>query len=229
MTQPFNPLVTPSYAGAVTALLTGLRDYLRQALPQKDVKTIDFYGGEFDEAEIPKTEYACPAVFITCLGFGKNESLRQGGRYAKTARVAVFVATKHGTREGRFVECVDLVERISTLVTMWQPQCPPPVHAAANAAIGQTAPQSCVLPAEAQSFVAENLYNRKLDNQKHALWLLSWSQGFEAVHGPDASLLPDLMAIHADSTVLSTVPEPAAPVLNPLQLDSCLTINEPQP
>jgi phage gp37-like protein len=214
MTQPFNPIVNQAYAGAVTALLTGLRDYLRQALPQKDVKTVDFYGGEFDEAEIPKTEYACPAVFITCLGFGRNESPRQGGKYAKTARVAVFVATKHGTREGRFVECVDLVERISTLVTMWQPQ---------------TAPQSCVLQADGTSFVAENLYNRKLDAQKHALWLLSWSQGFEPVHGVDASTLPDLVSVHVDDTVLSTVPDPAPPVLNPLQLDSCLDINYPQP
>jgi hypothetical protein len=229
MTQPFNPIVNPSYAGAVTALLTGLRDYLRKELPQKDVKTVDFYGGEFDEAEIPKTEYACPAVFITCLGFGRNESARQGGKYAKTARVAVFVATKHGTREGRFVECVDLVERISTLVTMWQPQCPPPVHAAANAALGQTAPQSCVLQADGTSFVAENLYNRKLDSQKHALWLLSWSQGFEPVHGVDASTLPDLVSVHVDDTILSTVPDPAPPVLNPLQLDSCLDINSPQP
>ena len=54
----------------------------------------------------------------------------------------------------------------------------------------QPSPQVCLQRAEAHSFVAENLYNRKVDECKHALWLVSWWQGFEPLHGLDPSQLP---------------------------------------
>lgn len=229
MTQAFDPYHASPPAGAASAMLRGLRDYLREQLPQEEVATVDYYGGEFDEAEISQAEYACPAVFVTCLGFDQAKGDRNKGRWARSARMACFVATKAATREGRFVEAVDLVERVMVLAQEWRPVCPPALNAEANAASAtqseQISPQICIGAAEPTSFQAENLYNRKTDRHKHAIWVLSWWQDFEPLHGTDPSQLPSLITLEWDSTLGITPPAAAEP-LAPLTQESCVALDQ---
>ncbi len=224
MSLPFTPLVAPEFKGALSMLSIQLRDYLRAALPQGDIPTVELYGGEFDEDEVSKTEYACPAVFVTCLGFAHAATARVGGKYARNVHMAAFVNTKHATRAGRFVEAADLAERVDTLVMAWKPVCP-----TVPSITGQPVPNVCLTEALPATMAGENLYTRKLDANKLALWLLTWQQGVVLAHGVDPATLPSLVTVHTDSTLLTAVPDAPAPAPQTLTTESCVGIDHPLP
>ena len=218
MTRAYEALHTPPAAGAIALLLGGLRDYLREMLPEAEVKTVDIYGGEFDHDEVGKTEYACPAVFVACLGWSDPVDKRLGGSYARSAQMVVFVNTKHATREGRAVECVDLAERVMVLAQGWVPACPAPVSDAAHA------PQICLDRAAPRSFVGENMYTRKVDAKKLALWTVTWWQDFTPLHGLDPAALPSLLTTEVDSSLRVQVA--SVVVASPaLATEACLDFN----
>ena len=197
--------------GIITAALNDLQDYLRSSLSADEAKTIALYGGEFDGDEIDFAQYSCPAIFVTCLGFNQRPpTSRQRTVLGRQARFAAFVATKSASRTGRFVEGVDLTERIEQLICAWQPNCPPELQPA------------CIGAAERHSFMAENLYNRKIDSFKHGLWLLTWWQPYQPTLAGNPSDLPALTGTHIDSSLLSTVAAPPPDDTPPLITESCL-------
>lgn len=224
---PSTPLIAPAPSSALAVLMGTLRDYLRGYLPP-DIKTVDFYGGEFDDKEITKYEFACPAVLITCLGFGSSKMLdRSGGKYAQAARMACFVVTKNATREGRLIEAADLAERLAVLIKAWNPKCPTVQEALPKGRALQPEPQICILPAECESVQAENLYSRKVDDHKLAIWLVSWMQGFEPEHGINTGLLAPLAGAHLDSAFGVNPPAPATAPQFSAAIDSCATFINP--
>lgn len=204
--------------GIVAAALDGLQTYLREHLSADEVQTIALYGGEFDHEEIDFAQYNCPAIFLTCLGFHQRPPARgQRTILSRQARFAAFVATKQATRPGRFIESLDLTERLELLVSAWQPQCPPELQPA------------CIGPAEPHSFVAENLYSRKVDAYKHGLWLLSWWQPYQPTLAAHPDTLPPLLGSHVDS-ILSTTATPQQPAEGqPLSTEACIAFKPNTP
>lgn len=137
--------------------------------------------------------------------------------------MAAFVNTKHATRAGRFIEASDLAERVDTLIVGWKPVCP-----TVPSVTGQPVPNVCLTEALPATMTGENLYNRKLDAHKLALWLLSWQQGIVLAHGVDPATLPSLVTVHTDSTLLTTVPDAPVPPTT-LLTESCVVIDNPLP
>lgn len=199
-------------AGIITATLNSLLLHLRAQLSADEAQTIALYGGEFDHEEIDFAQYSCPAIFITCLGFNQRAPApRQRTILSRQARLAAFVATKQASRPGRFIEGLDLTERLELLVTAWQPECPPELQPA------------CIGAAERHSFVAENLYSRKVDAYKHGLWLLSWWQPYEPTLAPHPDTLPAFVGSHIDSILSTTAPPEQPAEAAPLLTESCVS------
>ena len=92
------------------------------------------------------------------------------GRHARSVRLAAFVVCKNAKdREARMAEAMALAEQLAVLLRQWSPMVQEP-SASAFAALGVTAVGLSAEPS------CENLYNRAVDEQGQALWLVDWYQ-----------------------------------------------------
>ena len=181
-------------------LLAQAIDYLRGQFTRAEVATVDTYGGEFTAAETDKLSFACPAIFVTVLGWQpKHDSQRLVGRHVHQVKLAAFVVFKHAQRSARLAGAMTLAERVGLALRLWVPD--------------SSALPLAIAPLEDEAR-AENLYGRAIDAQGLALWLVSWEQCTKpAVPLPQ---LYDLISIAITDTVrggLAVAATPAAGAL----------------
>lgn len=161
--------------------LNDLKDALSTEF-KRQFKTIDFYGGEFDEEEVKRKSYSCPALFITVMGWADDESnkrmIRQGGRAApRGVRIGMFIVTKSEKgRVARMLQSVNLTAAVEDYMKAYNPDC------AGYCAV------------EARRFVAENLYNEKIDKLGQAVFVLSFTQTLSTCKTLSKDL-PDLLGV----------------------------------
>ena len=168
--------------------------YVRGAFTRKDVLDVKAYGGEFSAEEIDFTSYACPAIFISVLGWSpKASGTRLAGRRVRAVQMAAFVAFKHVDRAKRLGGAMNLAERLSLALTAWHP-------CAADVPME-------IAPLEHDAS-CENLYGRAVDKKGQALWMVKWVQDVKA-RVPDPELF-ELLAVEITENVLPGV-VPAAP------------------
>lgn len=156
---------------SAVALLDQAVAFVRAGFTKQQVVTVQKYAGEFSSAEMKNLSYNCPAILLTVLGWKKPEAgMHLTGRHARCVRLAAFVVTKSAKdRQARMSEAMALSEQLSVLLRQWAPMVQEP-SASALTALGVTAGG---LEDEAS---CENLYNRAVDEQGQALWLVDWYQ-----------------------------------------------------
>ena len=156
---------------SAVALLDQAVVFVRAGFTKQQVVTVQKYAGEFSSAEMKNLSYTCPAILLTVLGWKKPEAgMHLTGRHARCVRLAAFVVTKSAKdRQARMAEAMALSESLSVLLRQWAPMVQEP-SASALSALGVTAGG---LEDEAS---CENLYNRAVDEQGQALWLVDWYQ-----------------------------------------------------
>lgn len=174
-------------------LLDALKDEIK-AKAGKLFTSVEDYGGQFDEDEIGAKSFNAPAAFTACLGWRKvpKSGGYLTGRYVWELRLAVFIVTKEKTREARMRAAMARAEVVSRLVNGWdQPAC----------------------AGKAEGVMAENLYNRKLDKQGLALWMVAWWQ--EAEFPKVLPELHDLVEVDMETHAVTSVPAPPEPPAGP--------------
>lgn len=189
--------------------------FVRASFTKQQVVTVRQYAGEFSAAEMKNVSYTCPAILLTVLGWKKPEAgHRLTGRHAKNHRLVAFVVCKNGkSREARMAEAMQLAEALSVVLRQWAPMTQEPYASALNA-LGVT-----VLGLDDEP-TGENLYNRAVDEQGQALWMVDWYQCAKGVIplGPTRPAvpydqLPVLTSVVIEDTVhVNQVPAVAPPV-----------------
>lgn len=187
---------------SATVLLDQAVAFMRASLSKQQAVTVRKYAGEFSGAEMKHVSYTCPAVLLTVLGWkAAAPGGRMTGRHARDVRLAAFVVCKNAKdREARMAEAMALAEEVSVLLRQWGPMAQEPYAGALNAkgitASGLNDEPSC-----------ENLYNRAVDEQGQALWLIDWYQSVKSniPIGPARpvvpyELLPNLVAVDIEDT-----------------------------
>ncbi len=204
---------------SASVLLDQAVAFVRAGFTKQQVLTVRKYAGEFNGAEMKRVSYACPAILLTVLGWQKpsNDS-RLTGRHARTVRLAAFVVCKNAKdRESRMAEAMTLAESLTVLLRQWSPMTQEPSASALTAlcitVAGLSDEPSC-----------ENLYNRAVDEQGQALWLVDWYQDIKGAIplGPARPAvpydqLPNLTAVEIEDTTHVaqgpvTVPPADAPI-----------------
>ncbi len=208
---------------SAVALLDQAVAFVRAGFTKQQAATVQQYAGEFSASEMKQLSYTCPAILITVLGWKKPEAgAHLTGRHARQVRLAAFVVTKNASnRQARMSEAMALAENLSVLLRQWAPMVQEP-SASALSALGVTAGG---LEDEAS---CENLYNRAVDEQGQALWLVDWHQSVKGVvpMGPGRpavpyALLPALTTVVIeDSAHVNQVP--VAAVVS----DAAITVTE---
>ncbi len=198
---------------SAVALLDQAVAFVRAGFTKQQAATVQKYAGEFSASEMKQLSYTCPAILITVLGWKKPEAgARLTGRHARHVRLAAFVVTKNAKdRQARMAEAMQLSEALSVLLRQWAPMVQEP-SASALSALGVTA---AGLEDEAS---CENLYNRAVDEQGQALWLVDWYQCVKGVApiGPGRpavpyELLPAMTTVVIeDSARVNQIPTPVA-------------------
>lgn len=139
---------------------------IRGQFTRRDVLTLEPYGGQFSTEEIDFTSYACPAVFVTVLGWKPaNGGTRLTGPNVSRVHMGAFVVCKHAERSKRMAEAMLLSERLGVCLRQWTPMREP-----ANANLPVT------IAGLEEDAAAENLYGRAIDKVGQALWLVDWHQ-----------------------------------------------------
>lgn len=188
-------------------LLAQAITYLRGQFTPAEVAVVDTYGGEFTAAETDKLSFACPAIFVTVLGWQPtHDSQRLVGRHVHEVKLAAFVVFKHAQRSARLAGCMTLAERLAMALRLWVPDC--------------SGLPLAIAPLEDEAR-AENMYGRAIDAQGLALWLVSWEQCTKPTVPLPA--LYDLIAIDITDTVRGGLALTAAPAPGPLAVTE--TIN----
>ncbi len=187
---------------SAVVLLDQVVAFVRAGFAKSQAVTVRKYAGEFSSAEMKRVSYACPAILITALGWAEpKEGGRMTGRHARSVRLAAFVVCKNAKdRESRMAEAMALSEQLAVLLRQWSPMTQEP-SAAAFAAVGVTAAGLTEEPS------CENLYNRAVDEQGQALWLVDWYQDVKGniPIGPGRPAvpyeqLPNLVAVAIEDT-----------------------------
>jgi len=188
-------------------LLDATVAYLRGMFTKQEVLDVRAYGGEFSSAEIDFTSYACPAIFVTVLGWSPTPSTsRLVGRNVRSVQMAAFVAFKAVDRAKRLGGAMNLADRVSLALTAWNP------------ATLDTPLQITPLEHDA---TCENLYGRAVDQKGQALWMLKWEQDVKA-NVPAAQLF-DLLRVEITETMRpGVVPAAPAPAGTPLVVTSAI-------
>jgi phage gp37-like protein len=184
---------------SATILLDQAVARVRASFTRSELVTCQPYAGEFSTAEIPHKSFACPAIFITVLGWQPaSGNGRMVGRNTNTVRLAAFVVFKHAERNKRMAGAMLLAERLAINLRQWAP-----MTEAANAALPVT------IGGLETDAGCENLYSRALDDDGLALFLVDWHQDVK----PNVPLeqLWDLLSVDIiDNTRRGSVPADAA-------------------
>ncbi|WP_175682535.1 phage protein Gp37 [Burkholderia cenocepacia] len=162
-----------------TAILDAMKDEIRARMGSQ-FKTVEDYGGQFDEEEVPSKSFVAPAAFTTCLGWRKSPASGKylGSKYVWEARFAVFIVTKSATRPQRMRDAMVRAEVLSRVFQSWvYPQC----------------------TGRPEGLMAENLYNRKLDAKGLTVWMVAWWQEAEFEGVPTPADLPELEVVDITS------------------------------
>lgn len=187
---------------SATVLLDQAVAFIRASLTKQQAVTVKRYAGEFNGAEMKHVSYVCPAVLLTVLGWkAADAGGRMTGRHTRSVRLAAFVVCKNAKdRESRMAEAMALAENVSVLLLQWAPMAQQP-YAAALTALDITASGLSDEPS------CENLYNRAVDEQGQALWLVDWYQTVKGSIpiGPGRPAvpydqLPNLVAVAIEDT-----------------------------
>lgn len=178
---------------------------LLQAQSGEAFKSVQSYGGEFTEVEVPALSFTCPAALPTVLGWRKTSNPRLGGNNVYSARAAVFVVVKHTQREVRFSGAMQRAELVSSLLPGWRPP----------GCFGQI-----------DEVRAENLFSRKLDKMGLSLWVVTWwhEMKFDPANKPDLAELPDLAGVDIDSRARTEIHDPDGPLQPPPDVNHELEI-----
>ncbi|MFT4191676.1 MAG: hypothetical protein QM617_09170 [Comamonas sp.] len=181
---------------------------IRAKFDKKDVVAVEPYGGQFNADESTRTSYACPAIFVSVLGWkpGNGESQLLTGRGVRLVRMAAFVvAETKRSRADRLALAMNLADRLALTLTMWRPTCTDVMDIAG-------------LEADPR---ADNLYSAALDKKGQALFLVDWWQAVkprQPLDGLYQSLrqqTDDLVrveitdAVHQGNAAAAPAPEPA--------------------
>lgn len=176
-------------------LLDRTISYLRGRFDQRDVFTVQPYGGQFNADEVPAKSYVCPAIFVAVRGWeGCPDNRRLTGRHVRAVEMSAFVLTANKTRDARMASAMLLAERVALALRMWQPD-----------EEGNTA---CDIAPLEDEPACENLYNRAIDRAGQALWVVHW---WQAVRLRPQQQLWDLLQVEAASLARLDVPQDAAP------------------
>lgn len=121
-----------------------------------NVKSVELYGGEFDEKEIDFKSFVAPAIFLAPLGWQPAKQQESGVRTVD-AKFAIFcVAQSARGRIDRMLSAEAMAERISYRLSNSSPCTGDKID----------------------GVTAENLFNRKLDSQSQAIWSVCyWHRG----------------------------------------------------
>lgn len=176
--------------------------YLRSKFTKAEVAEVKPYAGEFSGAEIDRTGYVCPTIFVTVLGWTPGPGgKRLAGRNVRAVHMAAFIATKHATsREKRMLSAMNLADRLSLALCQWTPE--------------EGDAPFAVAPVD-EDPTCENLYGRAVDKAGQALWLVKWVQDTKALVPPEQ--LFDLLSVAVTSDAHpGVVPGALPPVAPPL-------------
>lgn len=174
---------------------------VRAGFTKQEVLTVQAYGGAFNASEIDQVSYACPAIFVTVLGWqGAQPGAPLAGPNVRDVRLAAFVATKHAKRELRLEAAMLIADKLALLLRNWRPELSLPADYALE-----------IAPLDAEPS-ADNLYSRATDEKGQAVWMVDWQQCVQAVATP--GLLVDWLT--AEIRNLARASEAAAPAPQPL-------------
>lgn len=178
-------------------LLDAVKALVRAGFTKQEVVTVEAYGGAFNASEIDQVSYACPAIFITVLGWqGAQPGAPLAGPDVRDVRLAAFVATKHAKRELRMEAAMLIADKLALLLKAWSPETSLPADYPLE-----------IAPLEAQPS-ADNLYSRATDEKGQAVWMVDWQQCAQPVAVP--GVLVDWLTAEIHSLARAT--EPAAPL-----------------
>lgn len=169
-------------------LLDEIKQHIR-ANTAKLFVTVEDYGGEFSSDEIDVKSFNAPAVFVASLGWRKvDKGTWLGGKNIWRERIALFVATKHSSRDKRMRDAMERTEVLTALFQNWR---------------------AVVCSGPPEDITAENLYNRAVDKKGMALWMVGWWQEveFSKQQQPNAPALPDMKQVEISTTARTHVPE----------------------
>lgn len=176
-------------------LLQAAVDYLRAGFTRAQVATVKPYGGEFSSAESVQVSFACPAIFVTVLGWEPQlESKRLSGRNVRATHMAAFVVYKHAKRDKRLAGAMALADTAAALLMRWAPPD------------GDVPVQVAPLMEEP---TCENLYGRAIDSKSMALWHMRWEQDIKPLVTPEQQY--DLLSIEIIDTTQQGQVQQAAP------------------
>ena len=163
------------------------------------VNQVQLYGGEFTSAELGKVSTASPTVFITALGFSPVTESRYVATPARKVNIALFVLTKgemgkHGARENRMLQAMNIAEHIAAWLPKWNPQ-----NELSSGCIGRF-----------DLATAENMFGRQVDDKGLAIWLVRSTIDVSSCCSDGTPLLiaPTFEVI---SNPVVTVPDEAVP------------------
>lgn len=182
-------------------LLDPVQALLREKFSKQEVTTIQPYGGEFTALEIDKVSYACPAIFITVLGWQRAQpGAPLTGPRVRDVRLAAFIAFKHAKRELRMEGAMAIADKLCLVLQDWKPE---------SALLADYPLEIAALEGEPS---AENLYSRASDEKGQAVWLVDWTQCARPIEDP--GVLANWLV--ADITNLARTAEAPAPQDAPL-------------
>jgi hypothetical protein len=184
---------------SATVLLDQAVARVRTQFTKAEVVTVQPYAGEFSVSEIPFKSYACPAIFVTVLGWKPTDSnSRLTGKHSKQVRMAAFVAYKHADRNKRMAGAMLLAERLAIVMRQWAPMLD---------AVNSNLPVT--ISGLEDDATCENMYSRALDTAGQALWMVDWHQCVKPA--VPIEQLWDLLSVEIiDSTRGGVVPANAA-------------------
>lgn len=215
---------------SATVLLDQTVAFVRASFTKQQVVMVRKYAGEFNASEMTNVSYTCPAILLTVLGWQKpGGDSRLSGRHARNVRMAAFVVCKNAKdRESRMADAMTLAEQLAVLMRQWAPMTQEP-SASAFAALNITAAGLSDEPS------CENLFNRTVDKQGQALWMVDWYQDVKGAIplGPARPAvpydqLPNLTTVEIeDTTHVAQGPVTVPPPLTPLTVTEKVTFTTP--
>lgn len=142
------------------------------------------YDGRFDDGDLDQFQTTCPAVLISCQGFGETED--QGDDIIAPAQWVMSVLTEKtsGSPEvaSRMTGAMALVETLTVLIRN------------SNGTGGAWVDESA---GAATKIRAANVHSQKLDDRDMTMWLLTWEQDCSLV-AFDTDALDDLLALRGE-------------------------------
>lgn len=189
---------------SASLLLDRAVKYVRSQFDKQALRQVELYGGQFNADEIDFKAYACPAVFLAVRGWQPMPNNKHlAGQHVLAVELSAFVITKHANRTQRMLGAMLLAEQLALVLQRWQPD--------------DDDNTICDIAPLEDDATCENLYNRKVDKQGQALWVVHWQQ---CIQVRSQGKLWDWLSVQVDTLARTTEPDNQPTNNTPIQANS---------